>query len=230
MNVFLFLISTLPIIIIATIIYKKDKHKEPPLLLIGLFIAGIASCYPVKIINKLLTNISPIFSETPQNLNQYQLAIFILIGISLAEEISKWFTTYTLSYYNKNFDELYDILLYSILISLGFAYLENLFYVFDYGIITGITRAFITIPLHTFTGTIMGHYLGLVKINKEKCKKTKNIILSILIPTLIHGTFDYCLYSKKIILIPVLIFIIIYAYNYIIKQIKTTSNKNIKIK
>ena len=47
----LLIIAILPIFLIGSYVYKKDKNKEPTRLLIKLFLGGIASCFLVLFIS-----------------------------------------------------------------------------------------------------------------------------------------------------------------------------------
>lgn len=229
----LFTISILPVILIGLFIYKKDKNKEPTKLLIKLFLGGIGSCILVTFISYILGLIFPIFNTSTENLNSIELIIYIFIGIALVEEFSKWIFAYKLSYNDEEFDELYDAIIYSIFVALGFASLENLLYVYQFGITTGIIRALLAVPGHACDGMFMGYYLGLAKIsdiNNKKDIKIKNLILSMLIPTITHGIYDYCLLNGKNIFIIFFFIFVIFIYVYVIKKIKKISSINRKIK
>ena len=50
----------------------------------------------------------------------------------------------------------------------------------------------------------MGYYLGLSKIaitNNRKDLRNKNLVLSVLVPTLTHGVYDYCLMTENVVFI-----------------------------
>lgn len=229
----LFTISILPVFLIGMFIYKKDKNKEPTKLLIKLFLGGMGSCFLVTIISIILELIFPIFAADTKNLNLIELAIHVFIGVALVEEFCKWLIAYKISYNDKNFDEFYDAIVYCIFVSLGFACLENLLYVYQYGIVTGIIRALLAVPGHACNGMFMRYYLGLSKIdslNNRKDIKTKNIILSILVPTITHGIYDYCLFSERTIFIILFFIFVIFVYVYVIKKIKKISSINRKMK
>ena len=126
----LFLIATIPIIIMTSIIYFLDKEKEPKKLLILLFGSGILACILSSLTITKLGNLFPILSTETSYLNNIELIFSVFVGTALIEELSKWIMTYFISYNNKYFDELYDMVVYSAFVALGFAYIENLFYVF----------------------------------------------------------------------------------------------------
>ncbi|MBR6949222.1 MAG: PrsW family intramembrane metalloprotease [Bacilli bacterium] len=226
------IISVLPVIVLAIIIYINDKNKEPAKLLFKLFISGFLSVIITLIISGILELSSPIFKDST-DLTIIQLFISIYIGVGLVEEFSKWIMVYSMSYHENEFDEMYDMIVYSTFVSLGFACIENILYVMSKGIYVGIIRAILSVPGHAFFGVFMGYYLGLAKIsslNNNKKLETKNKYLSIIVPTLLHGTFDYLLSLESIIYLILFLVFVVLLYIYAIKKIKRISNIARKLK
>ena len=80
-----------------------------------------------------------------------------------------------LIWWDKNFDEYMDGIVYASFIGLGFACVENIMYVFSAsaesfqtGIGTSITRALLSVPAHFLFGVVLGYFLSLAKFQKEK--------------------------------------------------------------
>lgn len=229
----LFTISSLPVFLLGMFIYKKDRNKEPWELLVKLFAGGILSCFLVLIVSGILGIFFPIFSADSSKLNLFELIIYVFIGVALVEECCKWIFAYMFSYNDKHFDEIYDMIIYTVFVALGFAFFENLLYVYENGIMIGIIRAISAVPGHACDGVFMGYYLGLAKqthINNRKDLNTKYLILSILVPTILHGIYDYCLFTGKVILIIMFFVFVILLYVYAIKKIKKLSSINGKMK
>ena len=59
----LLIIAIFPVIILGAYIYKKDKNKEPKLLLIKLFTSGILACLLVVIITLIATSIQLLITK-----------------------------------------------------------------------------------------------------------------------------------------------------------------------
>ena len=102
---------------------------------------------------------------------------------------------------NPFFDEHFDGIVYAVCIGLGFAALENVFYLFggleDWSWIgTGIMRAFISVPAHYFFAILMGYYYSIYHFGIDRSIKTKAMI--IVAPILAHGIFDAILFSMQI--------------------------------
>lgn len=229
----LFFLSALPIVMLATFIYNKDKNKEPFKLLLKLFFGGFLSVVITLILSVILKITIPIFSLKREELNLIELLLYAFINVALVEEFAKWIIAYKFSYNDSNLDEVYDMMVYSTFVSLGFAFIENVLYVFQGGIGTGIIRALLAVPGHACDGAIMGYYLGLAKlseINENDKLKKKNVLLSILAPTIMHGIYDYCLFTGKLIFIILFFIFVIIVYVVTLKRIKRLSSIKRKMK
>ena len=231
--IILLTISILPVILLGMYVYKKDKNKEPSKLLTKLFISGVLATILTVILTLILGIFFPIILSDPTELNLINLIFHVFIGIAFIEELSKWIMTFLISYNDKNFDEIYDMIIYAVFVSLGFACFENILYVLDGGIITGLIRAFLSVPTHTCLGITMGYYLGLAKqseIKNNQKLRNKNITLSLLIPILLHGIFDYCLFTSKLIFVLLFFIFVIFMYIYSHKKIKLFTSITTKLK
>ena len=229
----LLVVAILPVILIGLYLYKKDKNKEPTSLLIKLFFSGVGSTILVIIISLILYIIFPFFNKEIKELSLIQLIPHVFIGVSLIEESCKWIFIYKISYNNKEFDEFYDIILYSSFVALGFACFENIFYVLENGFGNAILRALTAVPGHVFFGIFMGYYMGVAKLNSlnnRENQSKKNLIISLIIPIIIHGIYDYLLFAC--VIYPSWLFIIgwlvlvIFMYVFSLKKIKMISNLN----
>ena len=144
----LLFISVFPVFAIGRYIYLRDKDKEPFGLLFKLFLGGIGSCICVIFLSMILSRIFPILQMNIYYLNFFDLIIYVFIFIAFLEEFCKWFFVYRISYCNVNFDRLYDMIVYSVFVSLGFACIENILYVFEKGFLVGVVRAILAVPGH----------------------------------------------------------------------------------
>ena len=78
---------------------------------------------------------------------------------------------------------------------MGFALFENILYVFDDkmgGMSTAIVRSIISVPGHMLFAIPMGYYLSLSRFESAASARY-HIFLSLAIPILLHGTFDFIL-------------------------------------
>ena len=228
----LLFLGAFPVIIILLLVYYKDKNKEPIGLLMKLFIGGFISCGLVLMLSGLIENYLPVMSPSvPKNI--FETLLYSFIGVALIEEISKWIMVYFISYYHKEFDEIYDGLVYSVFVSLGFAFIENILYVLvNNSIATAIVRAICAVPSHACDAIFMGYHISIAKqqsIYKNKRQEKRHLLLSIIMPTLIHGIYDFCLLSGyKSFIIVFLIFVVV-MYFISINKLHDMSSTNKKI-
>lgn len=227
---FSLLLSVLPSIVLGVMIYKKDiVEKEPPRLLLKLFIGGaigsvILTLFLTMILNPILPDL-----EDSTNINLFYLAITTFFKVALVEEFSKWIFLKKITWKNKEFNYIYDAIVYAVFVALGFATIENILYVFgnENSISIAILRAILSVPGHAFDGVFMGFYYGCAKqanINNNVKLFKKNIILSLLIPTIFHFVFDYLLLSESIALLILYLVFIILLYINSFKRINQLSN------
>ena len=81
--------------------------------------------------------------------------------------------------------------------SLGFATVENIIYILfedpTSAFEVGVIRSIISVPAHMMFAIIMGYYISKYKFTGSKSKKRKYLAISILLPILLHGVFDFIL-------------------------------------
>ena len=226
-------LAALPVILILSFVYFKDRNKEPMALLIKLFFAGFVSCILVLIISGILEIIFPFMSVDLSSKSFFQTLLYAFIGVALVEEFSKWLMTFLVGYNNREFDELYDGILYAIFVSLGFAFIENIMYIIQTSSInTALLRAVSAVPSHACDAIFMGYYLSIAKqcaIKGAEKLERKYIVKSVFVPAVLHGIYDFCLMSGSALLIGVFIAFVVFLYAASIKKLKKFSNYNRKI-
>lgn len=231
---FLLFLAILPVILILLFVYNKDKSKEPLHLLLILFVSGFGSCVLVLLISSLMEKIIPFMDYDLPQMNFLQVLFYAFIGVALVEELCKWIMVRFIAYNHKEFDEVYDIIVYAIFVSLGFAFVENIIYVMSsVKLITAFLRAISAVPSHACDAVFMGYYLSIAKQYAERNDKeseTKNIILSIVIPTVLHGIYDFCIMSGYTILSVVFIVFVIFLYIFSIQRLKFMADANRKFR
>lgn len=182
MSFLLLTVSVLPVILLMVFIYRQDKYeKEPIRLLVRAFIGGVIAI-PLDLVLVTLVN-SVFYSETVFH------AAFIEAGF--CEELSKFLLLFLFIWWNKNFNEYMDGIVYATFVGLGFACVENIMYVAQGGLGTGIVRAFLSVPGHFLFGVIMGYFFALAKFSKNK--RFVFLLLSLFTAAAGHGLFDWLL-------------------------------------
>lgn len=211
----LIILSLTPVFIIAFYIYYRDKYEKEPIgLLLESVLAGVFICLPVIFMERFLSTFSGLFGIYKPAYEAFAVAAF-------TEELFKFLVLYLLIWKNRNFNEKFDGMVYAVFISLGFAGIENVMYVVRNGVTTGWIRAFTAVPLHAIAGIIMGYYFGLAKFFPEF--RRRYLRLSLLVPILIHGIYDFIIMSKHVRLLVLFIPFLTYIYIIGFRKMKTLS-------
>lgn len=191
MKILIIILAITPVMCFLYWIYKRDKYdKEPLIKLFKYFVLGI------------IVSLISIFSERFLiKFDIYQDIISDLyisfIVAAFTEEVLKAIILIPTLAKEKDFNEKLDGIVYSVSLSLGFATVENIIYLMkenlESSIELGLTRGLISIPAHIMFAITMGYYISKFKFEKNKDKKIKYLIKSVIIPILLHGIFDFIL-------------------------------------
>lgn len=143
-----------PVVVIILYVYLRDKYeKEPKTLMIYCFLlGGIISVFITSIIYLVYTEILPINDNSVVVAQQFIRAFII---VALTEEFSKYVIVRYFAQPKSAFNEPYDGIVYALMVSMGFAAVENLFYVFDGGLYVAFLRALTAVPAHAAFGVLM---------------------------------------------------------------------------
>lgn len=216
----LFLLSLAPVFIIAAYIYFRDKYeKEPIRLLIFSLLAGAISVVPILFLEGFLDS----FTESFPGLLAAAWKAFVVAGFS--EELFKYMALYLLIWRSREFNEKFDGIVYATYISLGFAAVENVLYVYEGGITTGLMRAITAVPAHAIFGITMGFFFGLAKFYEKERKSLR--LKALIYPILLHGIYDFILFTGIEWLTVVFVAFVIFLYVSGLKRIKNLSNQSI---
>jgi RsiW-degrading membrane proteinase PrsW (M82 family) len=185
MNVLLLLaLATAPGVAIGLYIYLKDKHEREPIgLLIKAFIYGMLSTLLTFVISIPISSVIPLDEKS---LGEQAVHAFLLVA--LIEEFSKFVFVRGVLYRDKNFNEPFDGIVYSVMVGMGFATFENILYVSDGGVGTALLRMFTAVPAHASFAVLMGYFLGKAKFEH---KKGYSSFYALGVATLFHGAYDY---------------------------------------
>ena len=193
MNYIVLLAALLPVaILIFYICYKDKKSPEPTSQLVKAFFFGVLSA-PLSFCLSIPFGMIGLYpDEVTTILGSISNAFF---AAAVPEEIAKLFMLWLLLRKNRYFDEKMDGIVYAVCVSLGFAALENILYLFsnyEEFLSVGISRALFAVPGHFCFGILMGYYYSLAKFSSKA--SVKNKVLTLIDPILIHGAYDSILF------------------------------------
>ncbi len=191
------LCAIIPAFLLVLYFYKRDRQqKEPVRLIWKVFILGFLSVIPAVVIELLLEP----FAAMSNPLQSAFARAFIVAA--LVEEGLKLTVIKLYVYKKPEFDEITDGIVYAVTASMGFACFENLLYSTG-GLSTVLLRAVTAVPLHALASGIMGYYIGLAKFGESK-----GLVKGLAAAVLIHGLYDFLLFTDMAIgflVIPLLI-------------------------
>lgn len=121
----------------------------------------------------------------------YALA-WATIGSAIPEESMKMLVILLYCMRRNSFQSKMDGIVFGATASLGFATLENIFYVVESDIYTAIIRAFSAVPSHAMGGAIMGYFLVKALLNQDA--KYSNFCFAWLIPVGLHALYNFPLF------------------------------------
>ena len=121
---------------------------------------------------------------------------------------------------------MYDAVVYSAFVSLGFAAFENVKYVFSYGLSVALPRALLAIPGHLGFSVFMGVFYGRAKLCENRGNsfgKRLHLTLGYLCAVFLHGFYDACAMTGTSTANLVFIVFIIIMYVVVYRMIKNAS-------
>ncbi|MDF2556459.1 MAG: hypothetical protein K0R71_287 [Bacillales bacterium] len=177
--------SSAPTLALLIYFYLKDQYNPEPIsMIVKSFFLGMICVIPISFFQFVIK----------LELIQASFLNQALFFTSIPEETLKWLLFYVLIYSNKEFDEPIDGIVYAVTISLGFATIENILYLFTYGVKFALLRALFPVLSHCIFGIIMGYFYGKAKFTSKY--KKHFFLLSLIVPILLHTNFDFLILTK----------------------------------
>lgn len=204
MSVYLFVLLALAVApggAIATYVWWRDKYEREPLApIIISFILGALAIIPALVLE--LTGEKIFGKMNGSNIFSASFHAYFVVGFS--EELCKLAALMIYAFRSKEFNEPMDGIVYSVMVSMGYATLENVFYVLEGGIGSALLRMFLAVPAHASFAVIMGFYVGRGKayrvgaVTSRDKPWLKSIIYGLLGAAFLHGTYDFFLFLENI--------------------------------
>lgn len=185
-------IALAPVLASLFYIYIRDRYEKEPwrLLAVGV-IFGVIITYPIIQVENLITGWIPITGIIGE------AAYSGYLVAALTETAFKFIILYFLTWRNKNLNEPFDGIVYSVFIALGFAGLENVLYVYHPelgGVSTALLRAALSVPAHGLFAVTTGYYFAMAKLRREQ--RGWFLAKAFVVTWFLHGTYDFLLMSE----------------------------------
>ena len=174
--------ALIPAIVLLVMIYLHDKIEKEPIGLLALLLlvgGGLSVVFAVigeGILQSVLNRfVSPYGQEILYNV------LMAFIVVACVEEGGKLLFLKLFSWKSPHFNFVFDAVVYSAFVSLGFAAIENVKYVFAYGMEVAIARAITAVPAHLSFSILMGVFYGRAKLCQvygSQALTKKNMILA----------------------------------------------------
>ncbi len=217
-------LAVFPSIYLLLAIYKQDKiEKEPSSLIIKLFIFGGIAAFLAGTLEEYGQSVLNLFTI---NNDRTYIILFAFLVVGVIEEGLKFIFLKKLTWNHPAFNYRFDAIVYAVSISLGFAALENILYVFSYGLSVVIPRALLAIPAHTGFAVFMGSYYGRAKLAYEKDKKSYSnwlLFLGYTFAVFLHGFYDACAMINEPVFTYIFMAFVVIMYIIVIRKVRKES-------
>ncbi|MCF0113735.1 MAG: PrsW family intramembrane metalloprotease [Erysipelotrichaceae bacterium] len=225
MSLLFWVLAVLPgIVMMGLARYFDKRDKEPIGLLALLFVLGAGACIPAVIVEVIGEN-----WLLNSELNEVVIALivnFLIVGLS--EEFFKYLAMKLPTWKNKAFNYRFDGIVYGVYAAMGFATLENIFYLMDMDIRTALIRAVVTVPSHAVYGVFMGIFYSRAKgcsYAGNKSGEFINKMIALWLPVVLHGFFDFCLTIGDMVFVFIwIVFVIILFYITYCKLVESSKS------
>lgn len=211
-----------PVVALFTYFYVRDKYeKEPRLLLLKVFVLGMLSVIPAVLFG-LLSQWALSFLVPFDTFIFGILENFVVIA--LVEEGVKFAAFAWPTYRHPAFNEPYDGMMYAITAALGFAAVENVLYVAHGGAPVAFARMLLSVPAHALFGAFMGYYVGRAKFSTWA--KRRYLIMALVMPTLLHGTYNWLLGTERAELVYLVIPLSLFMWYSALRQVRRAHERS----
>lgn len=179
--------ALLPAVLLFLFIWKKDPQKEPMAWLLKAVGWGALMCVPAAFVEEGLE--MALFGRAePTTLFGTTVEAFLVAAVP--EEAVKLLALWMVVRKNPFFDEHVDGIVYAVCVGLGFAAVENVFYVLgeeENWMGVAVARSLLAVPAHYAFAVLMGYYYSIYHFVDRSRKVAVRIFL---VPVVAHGIYD----------------------------------------
>ena len=185
--------ALLPAFFLLRYVYRHDTvEKEPKDLLVTLLLMGCLAALCSGVLEAVASYLLQIVVAPGSRLYVILLAFLVVAAV---EEGTKLFFLKLRSWKHPAFNYRFDGLVYAVFVSLGFAALENVQYVINFGLSVALPRALLAVPGHLSFSIFMGLYYGRARLLKnlgDDAGARRSLCKGYLVAVFLHGFYDAC--------------------------------------
>ncbi|MCU0370294.1 MAG: PrsW family glutamic-type intramembrane protease [Bacteroidales bacterium] len=179
-----------PLIALLIYVYLRYKFTKWSFsLLFKSFIWGMASIFLV-----LLVQIAANYLELDKLNNIRRILFYALVIMAFFSELGKYLILRGLVYPKEVFKTPVDGIILAVMISMGFATMNNILYFINIPDLTvNIANALTAGPANVIFGVMMGFFIGLGKLRKMRFIDSMTGLAA---AVFFHALYDFCLLTK----------------------------------
>ena len=185
--------ALLPAFVLLRYVYRHDAvEKEPAGLLASLLGMGCLAALCAGALEGIADELLRFAVDPTSPLYAILLAFLV---VAAAVEGMKLFFLKRRSWNHPAFNYRFDGIVYAAFVSLGFAALENVQYVVNYGLSVALPRALLAIPGHLSFSVFMGVYYSRARLLESRGDHDgarRALRAGFAVSVLLHGFYDAC--------------------------------------
>ena len=227
MNLLMLAAAVAPAAWLMKKVYDLDTiEKEPTNLLLRLLLLGVLSTVPAIFLEWVVGSVLKAALDGTGIIFAFAQSF---LGVALIEEGCKYFFLRWGAWKRPEFNCRFDGVVYAVFVSLGFALLENINYVFTFGLQVALSRALLAVPLHAVCGVYMGIWMGEAMLQQHRGQTQfikANLAKSLWIPVLLHGIYDGCLILGTQTSVLVFMAFVVILFIYTLKRVRAFAQQD----
>lgn len=175
-------------------VVRGNLHRPDPMsLVLRTFLLGVAIAVPVVVVEHILQGADSAAITSRMSLGEAAFLAFVVAG--LVEEFGKFLVIRLSLYDSPYFDEPLRGLVYAAAVALGFASIENVHYMLQFGPAVLLPRALLSTLAHVFFAGLWGYGLGADrKARRDGAPARGFAFLGLTGGIVAHGAFDVFLF------------------------------------
>jgi RsiW-degrading membrane proteinase PrsW (M82 family) len=192
-------LSVVPALALAAFLWYADVTALQPRLLVVTFLLGVAFVGVAGALNSIVGDALAAYVESHSVATPVALSLVFVLVVAPVEETVKLLAVHVYAYRSEGFDSVLSGAVYGAAAGLGFATVENVFFiteqVSDTGSLTAVdaggavatVRALVG-PGHVIYSAFAGYYLGLARFNRRYAGPI--LLKGFLIAVGLHATYN----------------------------------------